>query len=200
MAEREPAPVRGTTPRRDRSCEPPRRMTPMPNARREAPTVHVVGFWKRAVAAVVDLAIVIPVALLITLDRQQDRRDPSAAEQPQVARRRSVDRSRRSRPIRRSLMGLVLFVAIGLTTCSCSRSSLGRTLGMRVLKIKHHRRLRRPPVARALRRPLCRLPRRRRDAVPRVPVDGLRQREARPAGLDRRDLRDPGMRRRCPRD
>src|SRR5678816_2195387 len=37
---------------------------------------------------------------------------------------------------------------------------------------------------------------RRRDAVPRVPVDGLRQREARPAGLDRRNLRDPGMRRR----
>ena len=36
-------------------------------ARREAPAVFVVGFWKRLVAAAIDLAIVIPAALLLTL-------------------------------------------------------------------------------------------------------------------------------------
>src|ERR1043165_9644942 len=36
------------------------------DSRRPAQVVQVVGFWKRALAATVDLAIVIPTALLIT--------------------------------------------------------------------------------------------------------------------------------------
>ena len=40
---------------------------PKARTRRDAQTVHVVGFWKRLIAAVIDLAIVIPAALLVTL-------------------------------------------------------------------------------------------------------------------------------------
>src|SRR5690348_13773235 len=62
MSEREPAVLRdeGAV-----ASEPP---PPLQRpSRREAPTVFVVGFWKRAAAAVIDLAIVIPAALVITL-------------------------------------------------------------------------------------------------------------------------------------
>src|SRR5687768_3241251 len=38
-----------------------------PRPSRNAPVVHVVGFWKRMLAAFVDLAIVIPTALLLSL-------------------------------------------------------------------------------------------------------------------------------------
>ena len=65
-----------------------------------------------------------------------------------------------------------------------------RLLKMKVIDVYGDR-----AVARALRRALRGLPRRCRDAVPRLSLDRLRQREARAAGLDRRDLRDPGMRR-----
>ena len=36
-------------------------------ARRDAPQVYVVGFWKRLAAATIDLAVVVPSALLLTL-------------------------------------------------------------------------------------------------------------------------------------
>src|ERR1700684_4457663 len=36
-------------------------------ARRESPTVYVVGFWRRAVAALADAIVVVPLGLLVTL-------------------------------------------------------------------------------------------------------------------------------------
>jgi len=65
MAEREPALLRDHA-TAGPVVEPPRRVTPIPSVRRDAATVHVVGFWRRAAGAVIDLAIVIPIALVIT--------------------------------------------------------------------------------------------------------------------------------------
>ena len=48
-------------------AEPPPPLRTRTPGRREATTVHVVGFWKRLAAAAIDLAIVVPAALLITL-------------------------------------------------------------------------------------------------------------------------------------
>ena len=39
---------------------------PRPFAR-QVPVVHVVGFWKRAAAAAIDVAVVLPVAMLLVL-------------------------------------------------------------------------------------------------------------------------------------
>src|SRR5262245_35224506 len=43
-----------------RPSEPPAR------AYRQTPAVYVVGFWKRFVAAAIDFAVIVPVALIIT--------------------------------------------------------------------------------------------------------------------------------------
>ena len=102
---------------------------------RNAPVVHVVGFWKRAVAAFVDLAIVVPTALLVTLivSKISGVRLPSSnlhlfdvdlwidlvlATDPAL------------------VMAMVLFFAIGLTYLLVLHIVLGRTLGMRLLKIR----------------------------------------------------------------
>src|SRR5690349_15795056 len=37
-----------------------------PTTRREPPSVYVVGFWKRLVAAGIDFFVILPVAMLIT--------------------------------------------------------------------------------------------------------------------------------------
>ncbi len=103
--------------------------------RKPAPVVYVVGFWKRAVAAAIDLAIVIPTALLITLlvSKISGVQLPSSklhlldidlwidlvlATDPAI------------------VMGLVLLFAIGLTYLLVFHIVQGRTLGMRVLKMR----------------------------------------------------------------
>jgi uncharacterized RDD family membrane protein YckC len=139
MSDREPAVLRDEA---GSAVEPPPavpRRDPTPAAqraaRREAPTVYVVGFWKRAAAAAIDLAIVFPVALLVTwlVSKIAGVHLPSnnlhltdldlwldlvLATDPAL------------------VMGMVLFVAIGLVYLLVCHIVLGRTLGMRVLKMK----------------------------------------------------------------
>ena len=104
-------------------------------ARREAPTVHVVGFWKRAAAAVIDLAVIIPVALLVTWIASKIA---GVHLPPNNLRLTDVDLwldlVLATDPA--LVMGMVLFVAIGLVYLLVSHIVLGRTLGMRVLKMK----------------------------------------------------------------
>jgi uncharacterized RDD family membrane protein YckC len=130
MSEREPAVLRdeGVV-----ASEPP---PPLQRpSRREAPTVFVVGFWKRAAAAAIDLAIVIPVALIITLIVSKI----AGVHLPPKNMHLTdldlwIDLVLATDPA--LIMGIVLMLAIGLTYLVVSHIVLGRTLGMRVLKLK----------------------------------------------------------------
>jgi uncharacterized RDD family membrane protein YckC len=102
---------------------------------RTAPTVHVVGFWKRLIAAVVDLAIIIPVSLLITLIASK----VGGVYLPSSTLRLRdldlwIDLVLATDPA--LVMGFVLFLAIGMTYLLVFHIVLGRTLGMRLLKMK----------------------------------------------------------------
>jgi len=104
-------------------------------ARREPPSVHVVGFWKRAAAAVVDLAVVIPAALLVTWLASKIagvHLPPSNLHLTDVD--LWLDLVLATDPA--LVMGLVLFTAIGLFYLLVFQIVLGRTLGMRLLKMK----------------------------------------------------------------
>jgi uncharacterized RDD family membrane protein YckC len=86
------------------------------SAKREAPTVHVAGFWKRALAGAIDLAIVLPAALHVTdVDLWIDL---VLATDPAL------------------VMGLVLCVAIGLVYLVVFQIVAARTLGMRVMGLR----------------------------------------------------------------
>ncbi|HEU4728834.1 MAG TPA: RDD family protein [Kofleriaceae bacterium] len=103
--------------------------------RRDAPTVYVVGFWRRLVAAAIDLAVVIPVSLLITLIASRIsgvHLPPSSLRLVDVD--LWIDLVLATDPA--LVMGLVLFCAIGLTYLLLFQIVVGRTLGMRVLHIK----------------------------------------------------------------
>src|SRR6185503_17799888 len=72
MSDREPALLgdQGAprTPAPDPGLDPATAREPVAfRARREPAAVYVVGFWRRLAAAAIDLAIVIPAALIITL-------------------------------------------------------------------------------------------------------------------------------------
>jgi uncharacterized RDD family membrane protein YckC len=131
MSEREPAVLRdeGVV-----ASEPPPPQLQRPS-RREAPSVFVVGFWKRAAAAAIDLAIVIPAALLITLIVSKI----AGVHLPPKNMKLTdfdlwIDLVLATDPA--LVMGLVLMLAIGMTYLIVFHIVLGRTLGMRVLKIK----------------------------------------------------------------
>jgi uncharacterized RDD family membrane protein YckC len=67
MAEREPA-LLGERPeaRREPAGEAVERPSSLPRRPQvQGPTVHVAGFWRRSAAAVIDLAVVVPVAALM---------------------------------------------------------------------------------------------------------------------------------------
>ena len=142
MAEREPALLRdqagdpGTSP--DPAPRPrsePRTEPPVRPSRREAPEVFVVGFWKRLAAAIVDLAIVIPAALLITLVVSKVAHvhlPPSNLKLFDVD--MWIDLVLATDPA--LVMALVLFLAIGMTYLLVFQIVVGRTLGMRLLKLK----------------------------------------------------------------
>jgi uncharacterized RDD family membrane protein YckC len=103
--------------------------------RREAPTVHVVGFWRRFAAALVDLAIVIPATLLVTLVASKlsgVHMPPSNLHLLDLD--LWIDLVLASDPA--IIMGLVLFTAIGLTYLLVFQIVEGRTLGMRLFRIK----------------------------------------------------------------
>jgi len=103
--------------------------------RPEPRAVHVVGFWRRLVAAAVDLAVVVPAALIITL---LVGRITGVHLPPNSLRLVDldlwIDLVLATDPA--LVMGLVLFCAIGLTYLLVFQIVVGRTLGMRVLNIK----------------------------------------------------------------
>jgi uncharacterized RDD family membrane protein YckC len=110
------------------TLDPPRPLT------RQVPTVHVVGFWRRAVAAAIDLALVLPVAMLVVL---------AVGKLASVALPNRIGLLDIDMWIDLVLAGssalmmaLVLFIAIALTYLLVFHITLGRTLGMRVLKMK----------------------------------------------------------------
>jgi len=104
-------------------------------SRREAPAVYVVGFWKRLAAAIVDLAIVIPAALVITLVISKIagvHLPPSNLKVLDVD--MWIDLVLATDPA--LVMGLVMVLAIGLIYVLVFQIVVGRTLGMRLLKMK----------------------------------------------------------------
>lgn len=140
MADREPAVLRDDA---EPAVEPPPaaprpEATPTPargTARREAPTVYVVGFWKRAIAATIDLAIVVPTAVVVTWIVSKI----AGVHLPPSNLRLTdldlwLDLVLATDPA--LVMAGVLLVAIGLVYLVVSHIVLGRTLGMRVLKLK----------------------------------------------------------------
>jgi uncharacterized RDD family membrane protein YckC len=140
MSEREPAVLRddaGSMP------DPPARAgkpvlepaTPPKLAKREASSVHVMGFWKRAVAALIDAAIVLPAALLITFIVSKIagvHLPPKTMHITDVD--LWIDLVLATDPA--LVMGLVLCMSIGLIYLLVFHIVLGRTLGMRVMKMK----------------------------------------------------------------
>jgi uncharacterized RDD family membrane protein YckC len=111
------------------------RLEPARPAPRAAPTVHVVGFWRRVVAALIDLAVIAPAAMLITLIASKIA---GVGLPPSNLRLLDVDMwidlVLATDPA--LVMALVLFVAIGLTYLLVFHIILGRTLGMRVMKMR----------------------------------------------------------------
>ena len=104
-------------------------------SRREAPSVYVVGFWKRLLAATVDLAIVVPAALLMTLLVSKIagvHLPPSNLKVLDVD--MWIDLVLATDPA--LVMAMVMLLAIGLIYLLVFQIVVGRTLGMRLLKMK----------------------------------------------------------------
>jgi len=103
--------------------------------RRPAPVVRVVGFWKRLVAATVDLLVILPTALLIIFVVSKI----SGISLPSSKIRLLdidlwIDLVLATDPA--IVMGLVLFTAVTLAYLFVFHIIQGRTLGMRLLKIR----------------------------------------------------------------
>ncbi len=123
------------------AADDPTRPTPAPASLplrpsgRATPTVFVNGFWKRGVAAAIDLAIVIPSAILVTwiVSKLAGVHLP-----PSNLRLRDldgwIDLVLVTDPA--LVMGLGMLVAIGLVYALVFHIVLGRTLGMRVLGMR----------------------------------------------------------------
>jgi uncharacterized RDD family membrane protein YckC len=103
-------------------------------SRREPAAVFVVGFWRRLAAAAIDLAAVIPPALLITLIASW----LTGLHMPTNLRLLDIDLwidlvLARDPAL---VMALVLFCAISLVYLLVFQIASGHTLGMRILKMK----------------------------------------------------------------
>jgi uncharacterized RDD family membrane protein YckC len=103
-------------------------------ARREPPAVFVVGFWRRLVAAAIDLAAVIPAALFVTFiaGRITGLHIPTNIRLLDID--LWIDLVLATDPA--LVMALVLFAAIGLVYLLVFQITSGHTLGMRLLKMK----------------------------------------------------------------
>ena len=140
MSEREPAvlvdePTRAATPEAKAAAEAPRIQRSVAPGRREAASVYVVGFWKRLAAAAVDFAVIVPVALFITFIVSKASGVHLPAKNLKVTDVDMwIDLVLATNPA--IVMGLVLFIAITLIYLFVFHMTLGRTLGMRVLKMK----------------------------------------------------------------
>ena len=103
--------------------------------RREAPSVYVVGFWRRLAAAAIDFVVIAPAALLITVLASRVtgvHLPPSNLRIIDID--LWIDLILAIDPA--LIMALALFCAIGLTYLLIFQIVVGRTLGMRVLNIK----------------------------------------------------------------
>jgi uncharacterized RDD family membrane protein YckC len=104
-------------------------------ARRDAATVYVVGFWRRSAAAFVDALLVVPVALLIALLAGK-----IAGVQPPPSRPRLFDIDMWIDLVLATdpalVMAVVLVAAIAMVYLLVFQITTGRTLGMRLLRIK----------------------------------------------------------------
>ena len=132
MSDREPAVLRDEA---GPAVEPPPAAPARPKLVKEARSVHVVGFWKRAAAAVIDLAIVVPVALIVTWIASKVagvHLPPNNLKLTDID--LWLDLVLGKDPA--LVMGMVLFTAIGLVYLVVFHITAGRTLGMRVLKMK----------------------------------------------------------------
>jgi len=105
-----------------------------PRSRREPAAVFVVGFWRRLIAAAIDLAAVIPPALLVTViaGRITGLHMPTNLRLFDID--LWIDLVLATDPA--LVMALVLFCSIGLVYLLVFQIITGRTLGMRVLHIK----------------------------------------------------------------
>lgn len=104
-------------------------------SKREAASVYVVGFWKRFVAAAIDLAIVIPASLIITLVCSKIagiHLPPSNLHLFDID--LWIDLVLAKDPA--LIMTIVLFVGIGLIYLLVFQITRGRTVGMQVMKMK----------------------------------------------------------------
>jgi len=103
--------------------------------KREAPTVYVVGFWKRLLAALIDFAIVLPAAALIMFVVSKIA---GVAMPPSNLRLLDVDLwldlVLRTDPA--VVMAFTLVTGIGLLYALVFQITAGRTVGMRVLKMR----------------------------------------------------------------
>ena len=106
----------------------------VPRSRREPTAVFVVGFWRRLIAAAIDLAAVIPPALLVTViaGRITGLHMPTNLRLLDID--LWIDLVLATDPA--LVMALVLFCSIGLVYLLVFQIITGRTLGMRVLHIK----------------------------------------------------------------
>lgn len=137
MSEREPAVLR------DEGAAPAATATPVSRpspalqrpSRREVPSVWVVGFWRRLAAGVIDFSIILPAALFVIFIASKAagvRLPPRNMRLFDVD--MWIDLVLESDPA--IVMGFVLFLAIAITYLLVFHITLGRTLGMRVLRIK----------------------------------------------------------------
>jgi len=106
-----------------------------PTSKREAPSVYVVGFWKRLAAAMIDFFVILPVAMLITFIVSKIANVHLPAKNIKLL---DIDMWIDLVLATNSalVMALVMFIAISLTYLLVFHITLGRTLGMRVLKMK----------------------------------------------------------------
>ena len=95
----------------------------------------VVGFWKRFAAGLIDLAIVAPAALLMTMIVGKLAGVSLPARNMKVLDVDMwIDLVLATDPA--LVMGFVMFLAIGMIYLLVFHITLGRTLGMRLLKMK----------------------------------------------------------------
>jgi len=103
--------------------------------KREAPSVWVVGFWKRLAAGLIDFAVILPAALLVIFVASKAGGVHLPARNMKLMDVDMwIDLVLASDPA--LVMGFVLFLAITVTYLLVFHITLGRTLGMRVMKIK----------------------------------------------------------------
>ncbi|HEU4730444.1 MAG TPA: RDD family protein, partial [Kofleriaceae bacterium] len=123
-------PPAGPAPQASRPPPPPQ---PLARARRDAQAVYVIGFWRRLAAASIDLAVVLPAALIIAAlaGWATGLHLPGNLHVFDVD--LWIDLVLATDPA--LVMGLVLCCAIGLTYLLVFQIVVGRTLGMRALGI-----------------------------------------------------------------